>query len=68
MTVARRILFQILISVIALLVVGGAGIVTQNKMSATASNFAESDYPSLILLDEFNSAATEMRASCQLAS
>ena len=61
MTVARRILFQILISVVALLVVGVSGIVVQNKMSATASNFAESDYPSLILLDAFNSAATEMR-------
>ncbi|BBF85964.1 methyl-accepting chemotaxis protein [Aquitalea magnusonii] len=61
MTVARRILFQILISVVALLIVGGAGIVTQNKLSATASNFAENDYPSIIILDEFNSSATEMR-------
>jgi methyl-accepting chemotaxis protein len=61
MTVARRILFQIVVSVIALLIVGGTGIVTQNKLSATASNFAESDYPSIITLDEFNSSATEMR-------
>ena len=61
MTVARRILFQILISVIALLIVGATGIVTQNKLSATASNFAEDDYPSIIILDAFNSAATEMR-------
>ena len=61
MKISQRILFQILLSIIALVGISGYSIYVQSRLAATAKNFAESDYPSIITLDKFASSFSRLR-------
>ncbi|NWK80344.1 methyl-accepting chemotaxis protein [Aquitalea sp. LB_tupeE] len=61
MKISQRILFQILLSLIALVGISAYSIYVQSKLAATAKNFAEDDYPSLINLNNFSTRFAGLR-------
>jgi len=63
MKISHRILFQILLAIIALAGISSYSVYVQSKLAATAKNFAEDDYPSIITLDKFSNQFASLRLS-----
>ncbi|MEN3811138.1 methyl-accepting chemotaxis protein [Chromobacterium piscinae] len=61
MTVSRKILLLILLSILAQIGISAYSLYTQSRLAATATNFANNDYPSLITLDQFSNAVASLR-------
>ncbi|UTH75009.1 methyl-accepting chemotaxis protein [Chromobacterium sp. IIBBL 290-4] len=61
MTVSKKILLLIALSILALIGIGSYSLYTQSQLAATSRNFAKVDFPSLILLDRLNNTFSLMR-------
>ncbi|OHX14007.1 methyl-accepting chemotaxis protein [Chromobacterium sphagni] len=61
MTVSKKILLLILLSILALIGISSFSLYVQSKLATTATNFATNDYPSLTAMDKFSNAVSSLR-------
>ena len=61
MTVSKKILLLILLSILAQVGISAYSLYTQSKLADTATSFSSDDYPSLIALGQFSNAVGTLR-------
>ncbi|WP_137009951.1 methyl-accepting chemotaxis protein [Aquitalea aquatilis] len=61
MTVARRIIIQITLAIIAIIGITSFSVYTQKKLADTARKFSTVDYPNLITLNKLSQATGQLR-------
>ncbi|MEN3032518.1 methyl-accepting chemotaxis protein [Chromobacterium amazonense] len=61
MSVSKKILLLILLSILTLAGISAYSLYTQSRLADTASNFSQADYPKLITLNQFGNAIASIR-------
>jgi len=61
MKISQRIVFQLVFTIASVLAISIFSMHTQSKLAETAKNFAENDYPSVLVLDKFRASFASLR-------